>query len=181
MLMVAEMTGGYALLPPLMLVSVLSILLSRGRSIYDNQVKDRFSSPAHLADLTINVLEEMRVADVYRESGAIASVEPGTRFERVREMVLGSDDATVPVVDANGRLVGLLTAEQIRPVLDEHQLDSFIVAGDIAAAPWCCFEMTTRSRARAVPRLGLPADPRRPRAAPKTRSGRIVGMLTTAT
>lgn len=179
MLMVAEMTGGYALLPPLMLVSVLSILLSRGRSIYDNQVKDRFSSPAHLADLTINVLEEMRVADVYRESATIASVEPGTRFERVREMVLGSDDATVPVVDASGRLVGLLTAEQIRPVLDEHQLDSFIVAGDIAAAPMALqpdddlFRAHELFRASGCPQIPvvLAANPEDPFA------GRIVGML----
>lgn len=179
MLMVAEMTGGYALLPPLMLVSVLSILLSRGRSIYEHQVKDRFSSPAHLADLTINVLEEMRVADVYRPSNGVASVEPGTRFERVREMVLGSDDATVPMVDANGRLVGLLTAEQIRPVLDEHQLDSFIVAGDIAAAPVALqpdddlFRAHELFRASGCPQIPvvLAANPEDPLA------GRIVGML----
>ena len=179
MLMVTEMTGGYALLPPLMLVSVLSILLARGNSIYEHQVKDRFSSPAHLADLTINVLEEMRVADVYRESGTVPSVEPGTRFERVREMVLGSDDATVPVVDADGRLVGLLTAEQIRPVLDEHQLDSFIVAGDIAAPPMVLqpdddlFRAHELFRASGCPQIPvvLAADPEDPCA------GRIVGML----
>jgi CIC family chloride channel protein len=179
MLMVAEMTGGYALLPPLMLVSVLSILFSRGRSIYEHQVRDRFSSPAHLADLTINVLEEMRVADVYRPSDTIASVEPGTRFERVREMVLGSDDATVPMVDANGRLVGLLTAEQIRPVLDEHQLDSFIVAGDIAAAPVALqvdddlFRAHELFRASGCPQIPVvqAANPEDPLA------GRIVGML----
>ena len=179
MLMVTEMTGGYALLPPLMLVSVLSILLSRGHSIYEQQVKDRFSSPAHLADLTINVLEEMRVADVYRESTTVASVEPGTRFERVREMVLGSDDATVPMVDAAGRLVGLLTAEQIRPVLDEHQLDTFIVAGDIAAPPMVLqpdddlFRAHELFRASGCPQIPvvLAADPEDPCA------GRIVGML----
>ncbi len=179
MLMVTEMTGGYALLPPLMLVSVLSILLSRGHSIYEHQVKDRFSSPAHLADLTINVLEEMRVADVYRPSTTVASVEPGTRFERVREMVLGSDDATVPVVDAGGRLVGLLTAEQIRPVLDEHQLDTFIVAGDIAAPPMVLqpdddlFRAHELFRSSGCPQIPvvLAADPEDPFA------GRIVGML----
>ncbi len=179
MLMVAEMTGGYALLPPLMLVSVLSILLSRGRSIYEQQVKDRFSSPAHLGDLTVNVLEEMRVADVYRPASGIASVEPATRFERVREMVLGSDDATVPMIDANGRLAGLLTAEQLRPVLDEHQLDSFIVAGDIAAAPVAVqpdddlFRAHELFRASGCPQIPVvqAADPEDPLA------GRIVGML----
>jgi CIC family chloride channel protein len=135
MLMVAEMTGGYALLPPLMLVSVLSMVFARGRSIYVNQVTDRFHSPAHTADLTINVLEEMRVSDVFEPAGPVATVGPATGFEAARELILGSEDATVPVVDASGEIVGLLTAEQIRPVMDERQLDSFVVAGDICAPP----------------------------------------------
>jgi len=135
MLMVAEMSGGYALLPPLVLVSVLAMILMRGRSIYENQVKDRFSSPAHVADLTINVLEEMRVGDVYRKLASVRTVSPSTRFEKLREIVLASEQATVPVVDAGGRLVGLVTAEQLRPVFDERQLDGFVVASDLAAPP----------------------------------------------
>lgn len=135
MLMVAEMTGGYALLPPLMLVSVVAILLMRHRSIYENQVKDRFHSPAHLGDLTINVLEEMKVDEVYRPTEEVATVTPQTGFTAVRDMILAAREATVPVLDARGQLVGLITAEQIRPVMDEHQLDSFVVAGDIAAPP----------------------------------------------
>ena len=135
MLMVAEMSGGYALLPPLVLVSVLSMLLARGSSIYENQVKDRFASPAHLADLTINVLEHMSVGDVYRKTETVRPVSPSTRFQALRELVLASRNATLPVVDADGRLVGLLTAEQLRPVFDERQLDAFVVASDVALHP----------------------------------------------
>ena len=136
MLMVAEMTGGYELLPPLMLVSVVAIVLMRHRSIYENQVRDRFRSPAHVQELTINVLEEMRVGDVYRPSDDVATVRPGTGFQRVRELVLEAHHPTVPVVDEEGAVVGLVTAEQIRPVMDEHQLDRFVVARDIAAPPY---------------------------------------------
>ncbi len=135
MLMVAEMTGGYALLPPLMLVSVLAIVLMRRRSIYEAQVQDRFQSPAHVGDLTMNVLEEMKVENVYRKTDAVPAVSPQTGFQRVRELILVAREPTVPVVDEAGRIVGLLTAEQIRPVMDEHQLDRFVVAGDIAAPP----------------------------------------------
>ncbi|HXX48861.1 MAG TPA: chloride channel protein [Myxococcota bacterium] len=135
MLMVAEMSGGYALLPPLVLVSVLAMLLARGSSIYENQVKDRFASPAHLADLTLNVLEQMHVRDVYRRAETVRSVAPSTGFQKLRELLLASRDATLPVVDADGRLVGLVTAEQLRPVFDERQLDGVVVAGDLAAPP----------------------------------------------
>jgi CIC family chloride channel protein len=135
MLMVAEMTGGYALLPPLMLASVIAILLMRHTSIYENQVDDQFQSPAHAGDLTVNVLEQMRVADVFERSSEIKFLTPDEGFRAVRDLVLASRDATVPVVTEEGRLVGLITAEQIRPVMDEAHLDRFVVAGDIAAPP----------------------------------------------
>ncbi|HTO07590.1 MAG TPA: chloride channel protein [Myxococcota bacterium] len=135
MLMVAEMSGGYALLAPLVLVSVLAMLLARGSSIYENQVKDRFSSPAHLADLTVNVLEEMKVGDVYRPSESLVSVAPSTRFAEVRAALLGASQGTLPVVDTDGTLTGLVTAEQLRPVLDEPQLDGIVVASDLAGPP----------------------------------------------
>lgn len=135
MLMVTEMTGGYTLLPPLMLVSVLSILLMRRTSIYENQVRDRFRSPAHIGDLTINVLEEMKVDDVFKPSTSIPMVRPDAGFQSVRSLLLAGQDATLPVVDTDGLLVGLLTAEQIRPVMDEQQLDRFVVARDICAPP----------------------------------------------
>ena len=135
MLMVAEMTGGYALLPPLMLASVVAILLMRHTSIYENQVDDQFQSPAHAGDLTVNVLEQMRVAEVFQRSSDIQFVTPDKGFQAVRDLVLASRDATVPVVTKAGQLVGLITAEQIRPVMDETQLDRFVVAGDISAPP----------------------------------------------
>ncbi len=179
LLMVTEMSGGYALLPPLMLVSVLSILFARGRSIYENQVRDRFSSPAHLADLTLNVLEELRVGDVFDRDARVTTVSPATRFTRVRELVLASEDSTVPVVDDSGRLVGLVTAEQIRPVMDERQLDGFVVAGDIAAPPMSVFEDDDLYRAQELLRAsGCPQIPVL-EATEESGSGRgrIIGML----
>jgi CIC family chloride channel protein len=136
MLMVTEMTGGYHLLPPLILVSVVAIVLARNRSIYErSQVRDRFRSPAHIGDLTVNVLEEMKVADVFDSEARVETVSPSIGFQPLRDRILESETATIPVVNEQGRIVGLVTAEQIRPVMDEYQLSSFVVAGDIAAPP----------------------------------------------
>jgi CIC family chloride channel protein len=134
MLMVAEMTGGYTLLPALMLVSVLAIVLQRGHSIYHFQVKDRFRSPAHAESLVMNVLEELKVADVLDRSADVPAVPPSADFELVRRALLASPHATVPVQDASGAIVGLLTTEQLRPVLDDR-LEHVVVASDLSAAP----------------------------------------------
>jgi CIC family chloride channel protein len=177
MLMVAEMSGGHELLPPLMLVSVVAIALMRGRSIYTNQVKDRFQSPAHVGDLTVNVLEEMTVADVFRPTTEIPSVGPATGFQALRDQLLASRDATIPVLDPEGKLVGLLTAEQIRPVMDDHQLDSFVVAGDICAPAVWLLRDDDLYRAHGLFRAtGCPQIPVL-EAASGAGPGRILGML----
>jgi chloride channel protein, CIC family len=131
MLMVAEMTGGYELLPALMLVSVLSIVLQHGHSIYKFQVRDRFNSPAHAAERVMNVLEELRVADVLQDTTAVVTVPLSSSFEVMRKALLDGKHSTVPVVDDTGSLAGLLTAEQLRQVMDDRQLEGFVVAGDI--------------------------------------------------
>ncbi len=51
LVMVSELTGGYELLPPLMVVSVIALIFSRKWSIYRNQVKNKFFSRAHLWDM----------------------------------------------------------------------------------------------------------------------------------
>ncbi|MCE2390575.1 MAG: chloride channel protein [Proteobacteria bacterium] len=135
MLMVTEMSGGYALLPPLMLVSVVAILLMRQTSIYENQFKNRFQSPAHVGNLTINVLEEMKVSDVFSAGDPPPTVGPSTRFDALRQLILVSPEATIPVIAENGSLSGLVTAEQLRPLMDERRLGAVVVAGDIAAQP----------------------------------------------
>lgn len=134
MLMVAEMTGGYALLPALMLVSVLAIVLQRGHSIYRFQLKNRFESPAHAESLVVNVLEELRVADVFEPAASVPTVSPSTGFAAVRRQLLASPYATLPVLDSHAGIVGLLTTDQLRPVLDD-KLEHVVVAGDICAPP----------------------------------------------
>ncbi len=160
MLMVAEMTDGYALLPALMLVSFVAIVLQRGHSIYTFQLKDRFRSPAHAADLVMNVLEEMRVADVFRPTPVVPSVSAAAGFDTVRHLLLSSDHATIAVVDSAGALVGLLTAEHIRMVIDDHQLDRFVVAGDICVPAVSLYSDDDLSRAHQLFHLsGCPQIP----------------------
>ncbi len=178
MLMVTEMTGGYALLPPLMMVSVVAILLMRQTSIYEHQVKDRFHSPAHVADLTINVLEKMKVSDVFETAADVHTVSPGTGFERLRSLILVAREATVPVIGTDGELVGLVTAEQLRPVMDDRQLEHFVVAGDIAAPPASVYPDDDLYRAHELFRqTGCPQIPVLDPASSENGGVSIVGML----
>ncbi|MDP6385567.1 MAG: chloride channel protein, partial [Planctomycetota bacterium] len=52
--MVSEMTGGYDLLAPLMLVAVVHLMLSRGWTMYQAQVTRQIDSPAHVGEFVID-------------------------------------------------------------------------------------------------------------------------------
>ena len=58
LIMVAEMSGSYTLLVPMMLASSVAFLLTRGVSIYEAQVPGRIDSPAHIGEFQIDVLNK---------------------------------------------------------------------------------------------------------------------------
>src|SRR5437763_14237228 len=64
MLMVAEMTGSLALLPPAMIAIGLATLVVGDDSIYESQLRSRADSPAHRAAFGLPQLGSVIVADV---------------------------------------------------------------------------------------------------------------------
>ncbi len=62
--MFSELTSGYQLLLPAMWVSALAYLLSRGWSIYREQLPSRIYSPAHRGDSFTGVLKGLTVGDI---------------------------------------------------------------------------------------------------------------------
>ena len=131
LLMISEMSGSYGLIAPLMLVSVITLVFNRRWSIYEKQVRDKFDSPAHIGDLTINVLEQMTVKDVYRQRTDVVSLQSGTTFPALRRLIAETEVDYFPVYDGE-RLSGILPLEAIRPVLFEEAADRILIVKDVA-------------------------------------------------
>lgn len=108
-IMVCEMTGGYELLAPLMLVSVLAIMMSQKWSIYEKQVKNKFHSKAHVGDMTIDVLQELKVSVMspYRQVGVISSHTLFNRGEQFGQKIHASDLVLVDHDDVYAGMVSL--------------------------------------------------------------------------
>ncbi len=136
LLMVSEMTWSYGLLPPLMLVAVIAILFNRGASIYEMQVRNKFSSPAHEGDVTVNVLSDLKVTDIFTpgENG-FRSLSASEHFADVQRAVAESGQMVFPVEDAKGRLTGVLSLSNIRTFLFEDSLRDLVVVGELATKP----------------------------------------------
>ena len=127
--MVSEMTGDYKLLLPTMWVSTLCFVLGRPWSLYEKQVASRLESPAHRGDFLIDVLEGIRVSDVPLISRD--AVSESTSLHEILRMLPESLQNYFPVVDAQNRLVGIFSTNDVRSYLYDDSLWKLAVARDI--------------------------------------------------
>jgi len=127
-LMVSEMTASYTLLAPLLIVCVVSLLLVRRYSLYQNQVESRFKSPAYRRLLVTDLLAEVAVNSTYHRV-AMPVVKENVSAKDLRK-VLADHEVLFPltVVDEAGRPTAMLTMGSMRPVyFDEAQQALFLV------------------------------------------------------
>ncbi len=112
-IMVTEMTGSYGLLVPSLLVATIAYLVVPLRvRLYENQVPSRPDSPAHTGSFAMHVLRKIRVGDLLGErSLPPQTVSPHTPLNRVAEIAEGGSQSLIPVVDADGRLLGEIPAD----------------------------------------------------------------------
>lgn len=135
LLMVCEMTGGYNLVVPLMFCSVLTILLSQRWSLYEYQVLNKFHSPAHRADTVINVLQELRVENVYRKDSPAVILPEDMTFRQLKRLIPQSQESFFPVVDDSFHLRGILSLPYIRQILFENPVHDLLMVGDLVLPP----------------------------------------------
>jgi len=132
LIMVTEMTGGYALIVPLMIVSTISYLLLGKVSLYEKQVFTRVDSPAHIGDFAIDLLDHISVGEAIPLDRKVETIPEGMRFEEILQIIVKSDQSNFPVVDEHGYLKGILSLTDIRRVMLERELHHLVVAKDVA-------------------------------------------------
>jgi CIC family chloride channel protein len=131
LVMVSELTGNYNLLLPTLWVCTIAFLLSDEQSIYSSQVQSRSRSPAHQGAYVREVLTGLRVGAFITPLRETPFLDPGDRVAAVIERLNGSPFQTVPVVDADGRLLGVVTMEEVLLASQSPHLRALLVAADL--------------------------------------------------
>jgi len=130
--MVFEMTDDYNLVPPLMIVSVIALATARAfakHGLYDGWLARRGEHLAHGADRAI--MHRLVVRDVMNTSPV--SVAPGATLAEVVAASSESRLTTLPVVDGDGLLYGVITFADLRlALLDRGDLAPILLAADLA-------------------------------------------------
>jgi CIC family chloride channel protein len=142
LVMVSEMTGSYSLLLPSMWVCALTFAMSRRWKLYSSQVPNRVDSPAHQGRYAIDVLRGIRVAEVVRPDAQVHVLHEGEGFGNILTAIASTEQTTFPVLDSGGVLVGVVSLEQIRRVINEQLPSDVIIAQDLMVSD---FPHVTRS------------------------------------
>lgn len=128
--MVTEMTGGYDLLAPLLLVAVVHILISSRWTLYRAQVGSPVQSPAHVGDFVIDVLQSVRVADMLAEIRTPRMIHEEVTLRGAMKIVADSHETHFPVVDDQEKLVGIFSLTDLRRIFLEDVVGDMIIVRD---------------------------------------------------
>ncbi len=132
LVMASEMTGNYRLLVPALWVSSLAFMLSRHSKLYRSQVDNRLVSNAHRHELNIDVLEGLKVGDICSEDPDLVTISETAPLSEVVRVFTSTRQHYFPVVDKEGLMTGLLSANDVRQVLEERNVGSVVITSDIA-------------------------------------------------
>ena len=110
MLMVAEMTGNLALLPPAMVAIGLATLVVGDVSIYESQLRSRADSPAHRAAFGLPLLSSVIIADVMKPPRLVLPAD--TPLSEARDLLAASRVSGAPVVGTHEEFIGVLPSDR---------------------------------------------------------------------
>ena len=100
----SELTGGYALLAPMMLATFVAYIMSGHRSsIFRNQVLSRSDSPAHKREYQRPILRDLYVKDVLRKS--LTKLSPDNSIDEALQSMNHDRTKSAAVVNENDRLL----------------------------------------------------------------------------
>lgn len=119
--LIAEITGGYALFVPLIIVSVVSVMvisIFEPHSIYAMRLARQGKLLTHHTDRSVLTLMSMNSV-VEKE---MKTVSPGMPMAKLINVLTSSNDIFIPVVDDSGRLLGIIDINKIRHILFRTEL-----------------------------------------------------------
>jgi len=132
--LIAEITGGYQLFVPLMLVATISYLTTRifvKNSVYTVQLARRGQLMTHHTDK--NILKLLDVNDLIETD--LKTIHPDGTLGDLVKLIANSERNVFPVVDEDGTLRGIVTMSDVRKMIFKPELYDKIKMRDIMFIP----------------------------------------------
>ncbi|MCM1034187.1 MAG: chloride channel protein [Paludibacter sp.] len=135
MFLIAELTGGYHLFMPLMVVSVLAyvtIMLFEPHSLYAMRLARKGELLTHNKDRSVLTL--LKMDDVLETD--LPPLAPEITLGELVKVISKSKRNTFPVIDKGGKLMGILLLDEVRNIMFQPRLyDRFTVSQLMTSPP----------------------------------------------
>ncbi len=132
--LIAELTGGYSLFLPLMIVSVcsyLTIIIFEPHSIYGARLAKEGKLITHHTDHAVLTLMQLDSV-IDRDFLAVA---PDTELSQIVHRISRSKGSVIPVLDAAGNLLGEIDIQKIRHIVFRIELYHRFTAQQLMQQP----------------------------------------------
>ncbi len=132
--LIAELTGGYSMFLPLMIVSVcayLTIIIFEPHSIYGSRLAKQGKLLTHHTDHAVLTL--MNLDSVIEKDNL--SVTPDMELGQIVHKISRSHSTVIPVLDAGGKLLGEIDIMKIRNVVFRIELYHHFTAAQLMTDP----------------------------------------------
>jgi len=131
--MILEISLNYSLMPALMLGCAISILVSR--RLHPNSI---YTEPLRLRSLEVEsprlgAATEQTIGDLMR--APVPPVRENLPLPEIASRFLGSSNNFLPVVDAQGRLLGVVALQDLKEYLGAGRELSAVIAADVMRPP----------------------------------------------
>jgi CIC family chloride channel protein len=171
-LIIFELTNEYRVILPLMISCIIATLLTtrlQKSSIYTLKLLRRGIDI--YKGRAVNVLESVRAGEVVRPDAV--TVSPDTHLTSVVSRLLDHPGTTLFVTDEVGQLEGVITSDQIRPLMtDASSLDALLIAADVMVEGEFPKVQASDSLAEVMRHLGMYRGE-----IPVLEAGRLVGVI----
>ena len=119
-IMGSELTGGYALLAPMMLATFVAYIMSgQHNSIFRSQVLSRSDSPAHRGEYQRVILSDLYVKDVVKN--VVNKMSKNVSIERALQILNRNNSKMILVVNENDRLEGVVYKYKLYEFPEEYR------------------------------------------------------------
>ena len=132
--LIAELTGGYHLFLPLMIVSVSSFLIMKlfeQHSLYAMRLAQKGELLTHNKDRSILTL--LKMENVLETD--LTTVSPEMTLGELVKCIATAHRNIFPVVDKKGRLCGVLLLDEVRNIMFQPRLYNRFTVNDLMTAP----------------------------------------------
>ena len=112
-IMIVEMTGSYVLLPPLIIVSIFTFILSKKISFYKNQVDNRFKSPAHAWEMKNDIIDQILIKNHFPEYRLLAVIKRNTTLIEALNLAADIHASDFIVVNDQLKYQGIISLRSV--------------------------------------------------------------------